>query len=134
MVAAEAYTNLCAKAPRKNMKRIDKNELYRTLRGFLKSKGITLEDGTYTQRIRHGCGLLTDTINATQSTVTRAKGTVDKKLDQFRQSIHEATAPKPAPAGPAPKSPAVNQAGQVKGKPGAGAQPSANRARARRRK
>jgi hypothetical protein len=43
--------------------------------------------------------LLADAINATQKTVVRAKTEVDKKLDQVRQSIHEATAPKPPHTG-----------------------------------
>ena len=76
------------------MKKIEKDELYEHLRGFLKSKGIALDSGSYTQRIHQGCNLLADAINATQITVERAKAEVDKKLDQLRQSIHEATAPK----------------------------------------
>jgi hypothetical protein len=35
-------------------------------------------------------------VNATQKTAKRAKTEVEKKLDELRQSIHEATAPKPA--------------------------------------
>ena len=77
-----------------SMKKIEKDELYEHLRGFLKSKGIALDSGSYTQRIHQGCNLLADAINATQITVERAKAEVDKKLDQLRQSIHEATAPK----------------------------------------
>ena len=77
-----------------SMKKIEKDELYEHLRGFLKSKGIALDSGSYTQRIHQGCNLLADAINATQTTVERAKAEVDKKLDQLRQSIHEATAPK----------------------------------------
>lgn len=79
------------------MKKIEKDELYEHLRGFLKSKGVALDSGTYTQRIHQGCDLLTEAINATQTTVARAKAEVDKKLDQLRLSIHEATAPKSAP-------------------------------------
>ena len=78
------------------MKQIDKDELYQNLSGFLKSKGTELQNGGYANRIRQGCGLLTDVINATQKTVRRAKVKVDKKLDHLRQSIHNATAPEPA--------------------------------------
>jgi len=110
------------------MKRIDKDELYRTLRGFLKSKGIALEDGTYTMRIRQGCNLLTDAINTTQKTVARAKVQVDQKLDQFRHSVHQVTAPKPplAPTG-------SGQPGEAKGKTRRRAKPSATGRRARRK-
>ena len=75
------------------MKRIDKDELYKSMRGFLASKGVALEEGSFTQRIRQGCNLLTDAINATQDTVASAKTETDKKLEQLRQSVHEATAP-----------------------------------------
>src|SRR5207247_11216429 len=85
------------------MKKIDQDELYENLRGFLKSKGIALDSGTYTQRIHQGCNLLADAINLTQTTVARAKAEVDKKLDQLRHSIHEATAPKPPAASPGPE-------------------------------
>jgi len=80
------------------MKTIAKDELYRNLSGFLKAKGIELTDGSYVKRIRQGCGLLTDAINCTQKAAKRAKGKVDVKMDQLRQTIHEATAPKPAAA------------------------------------
>lgn len=85
------------------MKRIDKDELYESMRGFLASKGVSIEEGSYTQCIRQGCNLLTDAINTTQDTVARAKIETDKKLEQLRQSIHEATAPKPPPVQPAPE-------------------------------
>ena len=78
------------------MKTIDKDELYQNLGDFLQSKGIELKDGAYARRIQQGCSLLTDAINGTQKTVKRAKVEVDKKLGQLRQSIHEATAPKPS--------------------------------------
>ena len=80
------------------MKTIKKGELFRNLSGFLTTKGIELKDGVYVNRINHACGLLTDAINGTQKTVGRAKVEVDKKLDQLRQTIHEATAPKQNPA------------------------------------
>ncbi len=79
------------------MNTIKKDELFQNLSGFLKSKGIELHDGSYPQRIRQGCNLLSDAINATQSTVKKAKGEVDRKLEQLRESIHKATASKPPP-------------------------------------
>ncbi len=80
------------------MKTIKKDELYRNLGEFLQSKGIELKDGTYAQRIRQGCDLLSGAINATQSTVTRAQAEVDRKLQQLRRTVHEATKPEPEPS------------------------------------
>ncbi len=88
------------------MKKIRQDELFQSLSGFLKSKGIEFKDGAYAQRIQQACGLLGETINATQVTAKKAKDQVDKRLDQLRQSIHEATAPKVSqPAAPPPESP-----------------------------
>jgi hypothetical protein len=95
------------------MKRVERDELYENLRGFLKSKGIALDSGAYAQRIHQGCNLLADAINATQKTVARAKAEADKKLDQLRQSIHEATAPK----SPGPRPSTTGKSAQAKGKP-----------------
>ena len=80
------------------MKTVNKDELFENLSGFLKAKGIELKSGTYTRRIQSGCGLLADAVNATQTTVRRAKAKADQTLDHLRQSIHDATAPKPPPA------------------------------------
>jgi hypothetical protein len=80
------------------MKTIKKDELYGNLRDFLKAKGIEFKNGVYPQRVSRACDLLTDAINETRKTVKQAKGKVDEKLDQLRQSIHKATAPKPPPA------------------------------------
>ena len=77
------------------MQSIKKDELFRNLGDFLKSKGIELNDGSYTTRIQQGCNLLADAINATQKTVKQTKGKVDQALEKLRQSIHEGTAPKP---------------------------------------
>ena len=86
------------------MKKIEKEELFGNLKGFLKSKGIELQDGSYTKRLRQGCGFLTDSINLSQETFGRAKAAVDKHLDTLRQTIHEQTAPRtPRPAAPPPK-------------------------------
>ncbi|MCB1127733.1 MAG: hypothetical protein KDM81_14665 [Verrucomicrobiae bacterium] len=73
------------------MKTIDKDELFNHLGDFLKGKGIVLSDGSYSKRIRQGCNLLSDAINATQKTVTRARTEVDKKLSKLRESLHRAT-------------------------------------------
>ena len=98
------------------MKKIERDELYENLRGFLKSKGIALDSGTYTQRIHQGCNLLAEAINAAQKTVGRAKAEADKKLDQLRQSIHEATAPKSSAASPGPRPSTTGKSAQAKGK------------------
>ena len=79
------------------MKTVDKHELYTNLRGFLKSKGVALEDGSYARRVEQGCHVLAGVINTSQDAVARAKVEVDKTMDHLRQSIHEATAPKAAP-------------------------------------
>ena len=79
------------------MQTIKKDELFRNLGDFLKSKGIALSDGSYTTRIQQGCNLLSDAINATQKTVKKTKVKVDEALDQLRQTIHESTAPPPPP-------------------------------------
>ena len=99
------------------MKTIKKDELFQTLGDFLKLKGVELKDGAYAQRIRQSCNLLTDAINGTQKTVKHAKVEVDRKLDQLRQSIHDATAPKrpPAPSSPGPASAGTSKA--KKGRP-----------------
>jgi len=81
------------------MKTIKKDELFHSLGDFLKSKGIELNEGSYTARIQKGCNLLGDAINATQKTVGSTKVKVDRALDQLRQTIHERTAPpEPPPA------------------------------------
>src|SRR5438552_8611464 len=104
--------NKTYKAP---MKKIAKDELYEHLRGFLKSKGIALDSGSYTQRIQQGCNLLAEAINATQKTVARARAEADKKLDQLRQSIHEATAPKPCAASQGPRPSSSGKSARAKG-------------------
>jgi hypothetical protein len=85
------------------MKQINKEEMFGNLKCFLKSKGIELQEGAYTQRIRQGCELLTDSINVSQRTLKRAKSAMDKRLDQLRQTIHEQTAPKSSAAKGAPQ-------------------------------
>lgn len=78
------------------MKRIKKDELFKNLGEFLQSKGIALGKGSYAQRIRQGCTLLTDAINVTQDGLKRAKTEVDTKLDTMRQVIKKKTQPKAA--------------------------------------
>jgi hypothetical protein len=102
------------------MKTIKKGELFQNLSGFLTTKGIELKDGVYASRIDKACGLLTDAINGTQKTVSRAKVEVDKKLDQLRQTIHEATAPEKQKTQPKGKT-----AGRAKAKPSAASGKSA---------
>ena len=90
------------------MNKINKEEMFQNLKGFLKSKGIELQDGAYTQRIRNGCGILTDTVNLSQDAVGRAKAAVDKGLDQLRQAVHERTAPRSASASTDKAKPTAN--------------------------
>ncbi len=78
------------------MKRIKKNELYRHVDGFLKTKGVELKPGSYTDRIQRVCGLLSDVINTSQGGLERAKAETEKRLEKVRQVIHEKTAPKAA--------------------------------------
>jgi hypothetical protein len=80
------------------MSDINKEEMFGHLKGFLKSKGIDIQDGTYAEGIRKGCEILTDTVNMSQRALEKAKGAVDKGLDQVRQTVHERTAPKSKPA------------------------------------
>jgi hypothetical protein len=79
------------------MKKIKTNELYRNLSGYLAGKGIELKDGSYANRIRQGCAILTDTVNFTQENLEKAKSQIDQKLDRMRRMIHEKTAPKTPP-------------------------------------
>src|SRR5262245_47789014 len=76
------------------MKPIEQHELYENLRGFLKNKGIELQEGSYARGIQKSCSLLTDAINLGQQGFERAKVGIDKKLDQMREVIHEKTAPR----------------------------------------
>jgi hypothetical protein len=76
------------------MKPIQKDELYKHLSHFLKSKGVELKEGSYTKGIHAGCSLLADAINLSQTGFERAKAGLDKKLGEVRQVIHEKTAPR----------------------------------------
>jgi hypothetical protein len=77
------------------MKTIKKDEIYKSLNGFLKSKGIKLSNGTYSKAVRKACGFLTDAVHLAQDGVQKTKVTVDSNLDKLRKKLHEATAPKP---------------------------------------
>ena len=89
------------------MKRIEKDELYHHLSGFLTTKGIEFKDGSYTKRVQQGCSILADLINMSQNGFEKAKTKADESLDRLRQVIHEKTAPKPPPAQPAPSASAT---------------------------
>ena len=91
------------------MSDINKEEMFGHLKGFLKSKGIDIQDGSYADGIRKGCEILTDTVNMSQRALEKAKGAVDKGLDQVRQTVHERTAPKSQPAGAAKTTSASSQ-------------------------
>src|SRR3974390_379433 len=86
------------------MKPLNENELYHNLRGFLKGRGIELQEGSYARGIQKSCSLLSDAINLGQQGLGRAKTEIDKKLEQMRQVIHEKTAPKTSGPPPAPES------------------------------
>ena len=119
------------------MNKIDKDEMFENLRGFLKGRGVSIEDGSYSKRIQQGCNLLTDVVNATGSAVERAKVEADKAMDKLRQSIHEATAPAAstvrgtaaAAGGPAPKSRSARNARSRGGKHGSGRKPGSKKGR-----
>jgi hypothetical protein len=87
------------------MKHIEKEELYAHLSDFLKSKGIELKEGSYSNFIQNGCKVLAEAINLSQQGVRRAKSGLNEKLDEMREFIHQKTAPRrpanpPAAAGP----------------------------------
>jgi hypothetical protein len=94
---------------------INKDELFSHVREFLKTRGIELQEGSYSRTIEKGCQVLADTINLSQQAVDRARSEVEKTLEKVRHSIHQKTAPrKPprtgeartAPADTPPKEPA----------------------------
>ncbi len=108
---------------RANMKTIQKEEVFKNLKSFLKTKGIELQDGSYTHRIQQGCGILAETVNLSQEAFHRAKTEVGKGLEKMRQVIHEKTAPK------APPQPA--QAGSASAQETSKAEPPPKKPRAR---
>jgi hypothetical protein len=84
------------------MKTLEKDELYQNVHGFLKTKGVELKPGSYSQKIQKSCALLSDAINVSQQGFARAKSEIDKKLGQIRQVIHEKTASRKASTPPRP--------------------------------
>jgi hypothetical protein len=109
------------------MKTIQKEELYQNLKGFLKGKGIELQEGSYTHRIEQGCGVLADSINVSQKALHAAKEEMGKRLEQVRQVIHEKTAPKAPPVQTATESTVASAAPKAAAKKRA---PKAKKARA----
>jgi hypothetical protein len=111
------------------MKPIQKDEIFQNLKSFLKTKGIELEEGSYTHRVHQGCGILAETVNLSQEAFHRAKTEVGKGLDKMRRVIHEKTAPKPPiqpsqaasnPAEPPPKAAPGMKKAPTKGRKTAG--------------
>jgi hypothetical protein len=94
------------------MNKINKDEMFGNLKQFLKSKGIELQNGTYAERIRQGCGVLADSVNLSQDALKRTKAAMNKGLEQLREVIHEQTAPKPA--GKAQTGKASNRKGKAR--------------------
>ena len=84
------------------MKPLNRDELFNNLKGFLKQRGVELQEGSYARGIQKSCSLLSDAINLGQQGLDKAKVGIDKKLDQMRQVIHEKTAPR-ASASASPK-------------------------------
>ncbi len=76
------------------MKQINKEELYDNLSEFLKTKGVNLQDGSYSRGIQAGCSFLADAINLSQAGINRAREEIEKQFEHARQVIHEKTAPK----------------------------------------
>jgi hypothetical protein len=95
------------------MKKINKGELYLHLSDFLKKKGVELHKGPYPGRIEHVCRLLTETINATQTTLGRARDGMDRGLQQVRQALK-----KKPPKSTAKASPFAASAAGASRKPG----------------
>ena len=94
------------------MKTLEKDELYQNLQEFLKTKGVELKEGSYSRKVQKSCSLLSDTINASQKGLARAKGEIDKKLDQLRQVIHEKTAPHASTASSKSEAPPAQSASE----------------------
>ena len=109
------------------MKPINREELYNNLSEFLKTRGVSLQDGSYSRGIHAGCSFLADAINLSQAGLHRAKSEIEKQLDQARQIIHEKTAPgsnqrksKPAPEQSKPGAAAKGQAKSRRQNPNGG--------------
>jgi len=69
------------------MKTINQDELFQNVKQFLQGRGVDLKEGSYTRRLQQCCGLLTDVVNTTNRTVSRACAEVDRKLKEVRETI-----------------------------------------------
>jgi len=87
------------------MNEINKDEMFGNFKAFLKAKGVELQEGSYTNRIRKGCDILAESVNLSQRAFERAKDAMDQGLDQLRQTVHEHTAPKDETSGTPPPPP-----------------------------
>ncbi len=96
------------------MKPIQKDELFRHLTQFLKSKGVELTDGSYARGFQQGCDAITKAVNVSQKGLDRAKVKVEEGLDKMRQAIHEKTAPKKPAAAPKSRKPATKARAKAK--------------------
>ncbi len=113
------------------MNKIDKDELFRHVSEFWKAKGIELQPGTYTQRIKKGCELLANTVNLGHEAFVRAKVKMEKHLEQMRQVIHEKTAPKSPPRPPQPQA-STAQVGKRSARPAGARKPNEGKTKGRR--
>src|SRR2546423_10583046 len=100
------------------MKPINKDELYQNLKEFLKTKGVNLQDGSYSRGIQAGCSFLADAINLSQAGLNRAKTQLGKQLNHAREIIHEKTAPTSARKKAQPQGSKSSKARQARPKTG----------------
>jgi Cdc6-like AAA superfamily ATPase len=94
------------------MRPINKEELYDNLAEFLKTKGVSLQNGSYTRGIQAGCSFLADAINLSQAGLSRARNEIEKQLNHARQVIHEKTAAKGRAGARGSRKPKPNQGAQ----------------------
>jgi hypothetical protein len=85
------------------MKTLKKNELLGHVTNFLKNKGIVLEEGSASTKLKTGCEAITGIINQGNRSIKNVQKEVTAGVDKVRQVIHESTAPTPAPAPKAKK-------------------------------
>lgn len=85
------------------MKTLKKNELLGHVTNFLKTKGIVLEDGSASTKLKTGCETITGIINQGNRSLKNVQKEVTAGVDKVRQVIHEKTAPAPTPAPKAKK-------------------------------
>ena len=82
------------------MKKISQTEIFENVSKFLKSKGVTLNDSSYTTGIRKTCDFLTHITNQSQETLDKTSAELATGLDKIKQKIHEKTVPKQKPVPP----------------------------------